>query len=233
MGQLIKWLISSSKPLEYGAAFCIKIDSLDKPGSGEVVWSKEIRKDRVSPRSAFDQTTIDSREKDLMAAQVKSPSEFDKLSMEYEQVNDNIRTLADIRFKLLALIPILGGVAIFALSTMAAPNSATGSTPDYTLALLVSVLGFIATLGITFYDQRNSELYNALIRRAQHLEAYAELSEDKTLEPPRITVKPVTTAKGTKKEETSEPLISHIGGQFLERPDRNRKLIGFFQCGTT
>jgi hypothetical protein len=31
-------------------------------------------------------------------------------------------------------------------------------------------MGFFATLGITFYDQRNTELYNALIGRAKYLE---------------------------------------------------------------
>jgi hypothetical protein len=81
---------------------------------------------------------------------------------EYIQVNENFWMLADIRFKLLALIPTLGGVAIFLLSEE--------RRTDHGLLLLTSGLGFLATLGVTFYDQRNSALYNALIDRANYLE---------------------------------------------------------------
>ena len=87
-----------------------------------------------------------------------------KLNAEYQQVNENFRMLADIRFKLLALIPVLGGVAIFLLSGLQQVEEE--SQLGYGLLLLISGLGFLATLGVTFYDQRNSELYNALIRLA-------------------------------------------------------------------
>src|SRR5215217_244314 len=93
------------------------------------------------------------------------------LVTEYTQVNENFRMLADIRFKLLALIPTLGGVAIFLLSSMQQSQPKLG----YGLFFLISCLGFFATLGVTFYDQRNSQLYNALIRRAGHLETALEL----------------------------------------------------------
>src|SRR3712207_3540268 len=87
---------------------------------------------------------------------------------EYAEVNQNFRMLADIRFKLLALIPTLGGVAIFLLSKMQQGESEPKL--GYGLLFLISGLGFLATLGVTFYDQRNSELYNALTRRAAYLE---------------------------------------------------------------
>src|SRR5215210_6907373 len=88
------------------------------------------------------------------------------LTTEYTQVNQNFRLLSDIRFKLLALIPPLGGVGIFLLSERQS---------DFGLLLLISGLGFLATLGVTFYDQRNSELYNALIGRASFLEKKLQL----------------------------------------------------------
>lgn len=126
-------------------------------------------------------------------------TDFDMIKMEYDQLNANFRALADIRFKLLALLPPLGGVAVFVLGQMAGKPDITGS--QSVLVLLVSSLGFLATLGITFYDQRNSELYNAFVGRANYLEHAAKLKENPDFYPPRP------------------------GGQFLERPKPGRKLF--------
>ena len=131
-----------------------------------------------------------------------------KLELEYEQINANFRMLADVRFKLLALIPTLGGTAVFVLSHMGLKAEAQVSGPDMVLVIvtLVSVLGFFATLGVTIYDQRNSELYNALIHRAKYLETFFGSSR---------------APGGLKKVD--------IGGQFRERPGKNRRL--FFTVG--
>jgi hypothetical protein len=72
----------------------------------------------------------------------------------------------------------------------------------------VSVLGFVATLGIVFYDQRNSELYNALIHRAKYLE---ELFRS-------------PNSPGARRKRAS-------GGQFLERPRRGKKLFNVITIG--
>jgi hypothetical protein len=117
--------------------------------------------------------------------------------LEYAQVNDNIRTLADIRFRLLALIPPLGGVAIFLLTQAALTRPSNPPAPepgvnDYSLVFLLSLMGFLATLGVTFYDLRNSELYDALIGRAKRLER----------------------------------ILKMAGGQFRTRPERHRHLLG-------
>jgi hypothetical protein len=91
------------------------------------------------------------------------------LELEYCEVNDNIRTLADVRFKLLALVPAVGGVASFLLTRVGEPSLKT--TPsDYAMVIVFGVFGFLVTLGVVFYDQRNSKLYNALIKRAKELE---------------------------------------------------------------
>jgi hypothetical protein len=127
-----------------------------------------------------------------------------KLEWEYQEVTQNFRALADIRFKLLALIPPLGGVAIFLLSHLA-----EGSDPGTQLALaLISVLGFLATLGITSYDQRNSELYDGLIARAKFLERELGLKSNPQFAPG-----------------------AEFRGQFLERPPRRKKLFGFMTMG--
>jgi hypothetical protein len=127
-----------------------------------------------------------------------------KLELEYEQVNENFRFLADVRFKLLALVPILGGAAVYALGRVGldAGKAPASSNPELLAVLLVSLLAFLATLGITLYDQRNSELYNALIHRAKYLEK--DFGVPST--PGGLRVEP-------------------YGGQFSERPRKSRRLI--------
>lgn len=102
------------------------------------------------------------------------PNALEILKMEYEEVNTNFRMLADIRFKLLALVPTLGGAAVYVLSTMIVTDKQVGNR-EYLVALLISMIGFVATLGILFYDQRNTELYNELIGRANDLEELLKL----------------------------------------------------------
>jgi hypothetical protein len=101
-------------------------------------------------------------------------SEREMLKMEYEQVNTNFRMLADIRFKLLAFVPTLGGAAVYVLSSTIVTDKPVGNR-EYLVAFLISMIGFGATLGILFYDQRNTELYNELIGRAKDLEELLQL----------------------------------------------------------
>lgn len=140
-----------------------------------------------------------------MAARLENGSETHKyLSYEYEQINENFRFLADVRFKLLALIPPLGGVGIFILSNLGLnAGSSEGATPTLLLVSLASIFGLLVTLGITLYDQRNSELYNALIHRAKYLEKAFQ----------------VPSAPAGLKED-------RWGGQFRERPDKSRRIAG-------
>ncbi len=134
-----------------------------------------------------------------------APETYRYLTVEYEQINDNFRFLADVRFKLLALIPPLGGVAIFVLSHLGltATDRSESSTATLLLVAIASIFGLLVTLGITIYDQRNSELYNALINRAQSLEKSFQ----------------VPSALGGLRTRES-------GGQFRERPKKNRRVMG-------
>lgn len=131
-----------------------------------------------------------------------------KLELEYEQINENFRFLANVRFKLLALVPTLGGAAVFILARagLEAGNAPVSSHSELLVVLLVSLFGFLATLGITLYDQRNSELYNALIHRAKYLERQFG----------------VPSTPGALRKLP-------FGGQFSERPKKARRLI--FKAG--
>jgi len=85
----------------------------------------------------------------------------EKLKLDYERVNDYWKTLADIRFRLLAIVPALGGAGLGA--TLAAKLAGAQ-------LFAVGLLGFLATFGIIMYDQRNSQLYNDATARAKWLE---------------------------------------------------------------
>jgi Domain of unknown function (DUF4440) len=94
-----------------------------------------------------------------------------RLRLDYEQTLETYRQLADIRFRLLAFVPTLSGVAVALLT-----NAALHGSEKVALA----GLGFFVTLGIVLYDQRNTQFYNGAISRAQHLEEDLHLARFET-----------------------------------------------------
>lgn len=84
----------------------------------------------------------------------------DRLRLDYQQTTDFLRTLTDVRFKLLALVPTLSGAAV---ALVGHPSSAVE-------LLALGLLGLAATLGILLYELRNSQLYDYATRRAQQIE---------------------------------------------------------------
>src|ERR1039458_9618131 len=117
----------------------------------------------------------------------------EKLKLDYEQTVQYHHNLADIRFRLLTMVPASTAAAIlFVEKTVTGP-----------VVLIVGLLGFMVTLGITFYDQRNTQIYDAMQKRAKTLEAL-------------LGFEPLDE---TKKKR---------GGAFLDRPNRDRRLFGLF-----
>ena len=112
------------------------------------------------------------------------------LRLDYEKTNDYISLLADIRFKLLAIVPTITGATI-AILTINRGNADS--------AFILGIFGLAVTLGIIFYELRNSQLYDAAIFRAKHLE--------RLLKMPRLSPFGCT------------PKITY-GGLFNERPLR-------------
>lgn len=81
------------------------------------------------------------------------------LLADYQETLKVFRMLADIRFRLLALLPVIAGAAIALLGTE--PNVE---------AAAVGLVGLFATCGILMYEVRNTSLYDSCIRRAKRLE---------------------------------------------------------------
>jgi len=117
------------------------------------------------------------------------------LQLDYEQTQANFRMLADIRFKLLALVPALSGVAIAVLA-----KDLQAETVAHEIIMIASLLGFVVTMGITFYDQRNSQISNATFFRLRALE--------------------------TRLKFTSRHGGQEIGGLMLQRPGHTLRFFG-------
>jgi hypothetical protein len=84
----------------------------------------------------------------------------DRLRLDYEQTTQLVRTLTDIRFKLLAFVPTIAGASVGLL----------GHGRSAAELLAVGLLGLAATLGILLYELRNSQIFDAVVERAETLE---------------------------------------------------------------
>lgn len=84
----------------------------------------------------------------------------DRLKLDYDQTNQLLRALMDVRFKLLAFVPTVSGAAVALLGRPRPAAELVG----------VGLLGLVATLGVFVYELRNSQLLDALVHRAGELE---------------------------------------------------------------
>lgn len=87
------------------------------------------------------------------------------LLAEYGEVGASFRLLTDIRFKLLALLPVAAGAAT-ALVAAGDARDAWGEVQ----ALALSLFGLVVTVALATYNQRNDQLYDALVGRAASIE---------------------------------------------------------------
>jgi hypothetical protein len=97
------------------------------------------------------------------------------LQAEYREVCNNFRLLTDIRFKLLALLPIGTGAGV----ALATTTQSTASSP------LIALFGLVVTVSAALYNLRNDQLYNELVARAAHLERSLNLKEGGFAQRPR------------------------------------------------
>jgi hypothetical protein len=84
----------------------------------------------------------------------------DPARLEYDQTLQLVRSLTEVRFKLLAFVPTIAG---FGVGLFGKPRPAVE-------LLAVGLIGLLATLGILIYELRNSQIYAAAVQRAAELE---------------------------------------------------------------
>jgi hypothetical protein len=96
-----------------------------------------------------------------------SDSERALLQLVYAEVCTTWRALVDVRFKLLALVPF----ASVAVLVVILPDTGSTERLKGLAGALIAVIGFLVTLGLLFYELRNSQLHNDLISRGRRIEA--------------------------------------------------------------
>jgi hypothetical protein len=94
------------------------------------------------------------------------------LLKEYGEVAASFRLLTDIRFKLLAFLPIAAGAATGILSAGGGSDGAAEAR-----ALALSTFGLVITLALATYNDRNDQLYDTLVGRAASIEWQLGLSD--------------------------------------------------------
>lgn len=87
-------------------------------------------------------------------------TEDEKIKLDYERTAQYFCHLADVKFRLLALLPIVSGTALALIPTHFQP-------PE---TLVLGILGLVVTIGIVLYDQCNSQIYNSLVSRLNLIE---------------------------------------------------------------
>jgi phosphohistidine phosphatase SixA len=87
------------------------------------------------------------------------------LQLDYEITNEYFKHLSEIRFKLLAFVPLVSGTAIGLLTL-----NNEGQSADPAGALILGIFGSLVTLGVMIYELRNSQFYDLAVGRAKKLE---------------------------------------------------------------
>lgn len=106
---------------------------------------------------------------------------------EYREVAQNFRLLTDIRFKLLAFLPIAAATAA------ALRGEGSGDAAEAATTLALFVFGLVATLGLATYNARNDQHYDALVGRAAAIERSLGLPDGAFANRPRswLTIAPM------------------------------------------
>ncbi|MGI9076016.1 MAG: hypothetical protein ACR2G6_01660 [Gemmatimonadaceae bacterium] len=85
----------------------------------------------------------------------------------YGEICSGWRTLTDVRFKLLGLLPIVSVAVLITL--LSASHGADSLLPADRAG--IGILGLLFTGAVRLYDLRNNDLYNDLVGRGRQIEA--------------------------------------------------------------
>jgi hypothetical protein len=103
-------------------------------------------------------------------------SRREALIAEYGEVCNNFRMLTDIRFRLLAFLPIASAAAVVA-ALVAVMNKDVPAGIELAVGFALSLFGLVATIGLATYNARNDQLYFELVSRAAAIERSLNLPD--------------------------------------------------------
>ncbi len=112
--------------------------------------------------------------------------------LDYEKTIEYIKFFTDIRFKLLAFVPLVSGLSLTVL------NGSEKNLPDPITIAAIGILGLMAVCGIAIYDMRNTQLYHAAMTRARGIEESLDLKRFTENNLNRTTEKGLFICKNTK-----------------------------------
>ena len=104
---------------------------------------------------------------EVLTAGLEDPPTEQRALALYNELGNHLRALIDVRFKLLAIVPTVSGIALGSLITRS-PNHLTAT--NRAAFVTAAVVGFLVVLGVRIYDVRNSELHDDLISRGRKIE---------------------------------------------------------------
>jgi hypothetical protein len=91
------------------------------------------------------------------------PTRREALLREYAEVSNLFRTLTDIRFRLLGILPIASGVT-------AALGARTQTSDEIGFPIALALFGLASAVGVVTYNVRNDQLYDELVGRGAAIE---------------------------------------------------------------
>lgn len=100
---------------------------------------------------------------------------LDAMLASYQRAGDVHKSLVDVRFKLLALVPTITAIGVTLLKDHASER------------LLIGAFGLAISLAITMYEIHNSQLHDAAVHRVRTIETWLDLpaASDVGDRPPR------------------------------------------------
>jgi hypothetical protein len=120
--------------------------------------------------------SMDGTRDEASDGSTKDESRRQALIAEYAEVCNNFQMLTEIRFRLLAFLPI-GSAAAVVAALVAVMNTNIPQGMRLAVGFAISLFGLVATIGLATYNARNNQLYFDLVSRAAAIERSLNLPD--------------------------------------------------------
>jgi hypothetical protein len=102
---------------------------------------------------------------DIVAVGAENWGDRAAILRDHEKTFDLYTTLVDVRFKLLAFVPTVTGIAVGVVSL-----GGKGAETSPGARVVIALIGLVGSLAIIVYEVRNSQIHDRAVHRIAHLE---------------------------------------------------------------